>query len=245
MIGIISPAMNMRIEERPEISLSEPHMMEKAERIYEELKRLQPWEIQNLMKVNDKIALQAFLDFQDWKKGDGAGAVFAYDGLVFKNIDAGHMTEDQWEYLNRHVRILSGLYGVLKPFDRIRPYRLEMASPLKIDGRNLYRFWGSDLAEEIFKTGEPVINLASEEYAKAIRKYREPADRWIDIEFLTRRNGKLRTITAWAKMARGRMARFMAERQADDPEELKEFEFQGYEFEEALSTEQKFVFVSR
>lgn len=76
------------------------------------------------------------------------------------------MTEDQWEYLNRHVRILSGLYGVLKPFDRIRPYRLEMASPLKIDGRNLYRFWGSDLAEEIFKTGEPVINLASEEYAK-------------------------------------------------------------------------------
>lgn len=245
MIGIISPAMKMRIEERPEISLSNPQMMEKAEKIYQELKGLSPWEIQSLMKVNEKIATQVFLDVQDWKMGNGTGAVFAYDGLVFKNIDARHMTRDQLEYLDRHVRILSGLYGVLKPFDRIHPYRLEMAAPLKIEGRNLYQFWGSDLAEEIFKTGEPVINLASEEYAKAVRKYREPMVRWIDIEFLTMRNGKLRTIVAWAKMARGQMIRFMAERQADDPEELKEFEFQGYEFEESLSTEQKFVFVSR
>ena len=135
MIGIISPAMNMRMGKTPDIRLSRPVMMEKAERIYEELKKLQPWEIQSLMKTNEKIALQAFLDFQDWKKEGGTAAVFAYDGLVFKNVDAGHMTPEELEYLNRHVRILSGLYGVLRPLDEIRPYRLEMASPIKMGNR--------------------------------------------------------------------------------------------------------------
>ncbi len=245
MIGIISPAMNMRMGKTPDICLSRPVMMEKAERIYEELKKLQPWEIQSLMKTNEKIALQAFLDFQDWKKEGGTAAVFAYDGLVFKNVDAGHMTPEELEYLNRHVRILSGLYGVLRPLDEIRPYRLEMASPIKIDGQNLYRFWGDSLAGEIFTPGEPVINLASEEYAKAVRKYADPFDRWIDIEFLTMRNGKLKTIVAWAKMARGQMIRFIAQRRPEDPEELKAFEFHGYEYEEALSAENKFVFISR
>ena len=99
MIGIISPAMNMRMGKTPDICLSRPVMMEKAERIYEELKKLQPWEIQSLMKTNEKIALQAFLDFQDWKKEGGTAAVFAYDGLVFKNVDAGHMTPEELEYL--------------------------------------------------------------------------------------------------------------------------------------------------
>src|SRR5699024_4511900 len=114
----------MRMGKTPDIRLSRPVMMEKAERIYEELKKLQPWEIQSLMKTDEKIALQAFLDFQDWKKEGGTAAVFAYDGLVFKNVDAGHMTPEELEYLNRHVRILSGLYGVLRPLDEIRPYRL-------------------------------------------------------------------------------------------------------------------------
>lgn len=244
MIGIISPAMNMRIRERSEMPSSEPIFLAQAEEIHEELQKLQPWEIQSLMKVNEKIALRSFLEIQDWKKGEGGGAVFAYDGLVYKNIDAQSLTKEQLQFLNQHVRILSGLYGVLRPLDQIHPYRLEMAVPWKIQDKNLYQFWGRLLADEIFRTGEPVINLASEEYAKAVRKYAEPFDRWIDIDFLTMRKGKLRTIVAWAKMARGQMIRYMSQHQLTDPEELKDFSFHGYEYEESLSSENRFVFVS-
>lgn len=245
MIGIISPAKNMQEVYRDDLELSVPVYIEETKEIYKELEKLEPWEIQTLMKVNEKIATQAFLDFQNLKKKKkGSAAILSYDGLVFKNIKAEELSTKQLIYADQHVRILSGFYGVLKPLDEIRPYRLEMACPLKICGDNLYKFWNRRLADEIFQSGQTIINLASEEYAKAVRKYAEPFDRWIDVEFLTMRNGKLRTIVAWAKMARGQMIRYMIEHQIDDPERLKSFEFQGFEYEESLSSENKFVFVS-
>ncbi len=246
MIGIISPAKNMQEVDRDDLELSVPVYLEETKEIYKELEKMQPWDIQSLMKVNERIATQAFLDYQALKKEKkGSAAILSYDGLVFKNIKAEELSKEQLNYANQHVRILSGFYGVLKPLDEIHPYRLEMACPLKIHGKSLYGFWNRRLADEIFQTGEVIVNLASGEYAKAVQKYAEPYDRWIDVEFLNLRDGKLRTITAWAKMARGRMIRYMIDHEINDPNELKAFEFQGYTFEEALSAENQFVFVSR
>lgn len=246
MIGIISPAKNMQKIKQENVVLSEPIFSAETEEIHNELKKLQPWDFQHLMKVNEQIATQAFLDFQNWGREDSkSAAIFAYDGLVYKNIAASQMSAEQICYVNNHVRILSAFYGLLKSLDGIRPYRLEMACPIKVDGKSLYKFWDRKIADALFATGETIINLASAEYAKAVRKYAGPFDRWIDVEFLTMRNGKLKTIVAWAKMARGQMIRYMTENRVEDPQALKEFEFQGYAFEESLSTEQKYVFVER
>ena len=245
MIAIISPAKNMKVRKEKQRRLTHPVFSEKTGQIYEELKKLKPWEIESLMKVNEKIALQAFLDIQNFENGDGSAALMTYDGLVFQNVGAGDFTGWDMKYAQRHVRILSGLYGVLKPLDAIHPYRLEMGCKVKTAGQGLYQFWGDAIYKELYKEQDLILNLASEEYAKTVRKYLEGPDRFVDVEFLTMRNGKLRTIVAWAKMARGQMIRHIVKNRIDRPEDIKEFDWDGYEFEPSLSSESKYVFILR
>lgn len=245
MIAIISPAKNMKVRKERYKNLTDPVFSEKTGQIYEELKKLKPWEIESLMKVNEKIALQAFLDIQNFKNGDGSAALLTYDGLVFQNVGAGDFTGWDIKYAQKHVRILSGLYGVLGPTDAIHPYRLEMGCKVKIEGQNLYQFWGDEIYRELYKKQDVILNLASEEYAKIVRKYLEGPDHFVDVEFLTMRGGKLRTIVAWAKMARGQMVRYIVKNRIDRPEDIKDFEWDGYEYEPSLSTEFKYVFIRR
>lgn len=245
MITIISPAKNMKVRKEKRRNLTDPVFFEKTKQIFEELKKLKPWEIESLMKVNEKIALQAFLDIQDFEDGERSAAITTYDGLVFQNIGAADFTGWDMKYAQKHVRVLSGMYGVLRPTDAIHPYRLEMGCKVKVEGKNLYQFWGDEIYKELYRKQDVILNLASEEYAKTVRKHLDRPDRFVDVEFLTMRGGKLRTIVAWAKMARGQMVRHIVKNRIDRPEDIKDFDWDGYEYEPSLSTESKYVFIRR
>lgn len=245
MLTIISPAKNMKIRKRDDLSLSKTAFPKETEEIIKELKKYQPYELETLMKINEKLAVQAFMDIQNFDLHKaGTPAILTYDGLVFKNIDAETFSVEEMEFINMHLRILSACYGAVRPLDEILPYRLEMQCKLKIDDKSLYQFWGDLLYKEVYRENQIVLNLASEEYAKAIRKYAK-YDKFIDVEFLTYRKGKLRTITTSAKMARGQMVRFITKNRIDEPEQIKAFDWNDYEFEESMSNEKKYVFIQR
>lgn len=244
MIAIISPAMNMKLPKETGLDVTRPVFWEDAQRIGNALKQLQPWEFEEWMHVNPKLAAQAFMDARDFSiQKPGSPAALTYTGLVYQYLRPWEFTGEELRYAQEHLRILSGLYGVLRPLDGIQPYRLEMACRLPIEGKRLYSYWGRRLYESLYERGEPVINLASEEYAKTIRRYLRPEDFFLDIRFLTWKNGKHKTITAWAKMARGAMAGSIIRNQWKRPQQLKQFEWEGFAFEEALSDESRYTFV--
>ena len=147
-------------------------------------------------------------------------------------------------YIQEHLRILSGFYGVLRPMDGVTPYRLEMQAKLRVDGtKNLYEYWGSRLYEQVRDSSGIIINLASREYSKCIEKYLTPEDTFITCTFAEEENGKLVQKGVYCKMARGEMVRFMAERHLEDPEEMKAFDELGYRYSRDLSSDQEYVFL--
>lgn len=245
MKAIISPAKNMKKEHAPkDWKTTTPVFLERTKIIKDLLCTYQPYELGILMKVNDKIAMQAYADYQDMNlEAAGAAAGWYYDGLVFKQIPTAEFTTEQIAVYNQKIRILSGFYGILSPLDGIQPYRLEMQCKVPVEEGNLYQYWKDDLYRELYKENEIVINLASEEYAKCIRTYITDTDQFIDIEFTAIKNGKRKNITAWAKMARGQMVRYIVENQIQNPEAIKEFEWNGYHFNETTSAANKFVFI--
>ncbi|MDY4736447.1 peroxide stress protein YaaA, partial [Terrisporobacter sp.] len=208
------------------------------------LKDLTPWDIQSLMKVNEKIALQSYAYFQDFNFNDkGVCGLLAYDGLVFKNIKAEDFTKEDFDYANKHIRILDAFYGMVNPLDDILPYRLEMQYPIKIQGNNLYKFWDDKIYNKLYSEDNVIVNLASEEYAKTVRRFLNEEDIFIDIDFKVNKDGKLKTLATLAKMARGQMVKYIIENKIDNPEDLKNFTFNSFKFCSNLSTPRKFVFI--
>lgn len=245
MITIISPAKNMKVNTESGLEVQKPRFLDHTKIIMEQLKQYQPWELETLMKINEKLAVQTFLDTQNFELSKkGTPALFAYDGLVFKNIAADQFSKEEVAYANDHLRILSACYGSVRPLDEILPYRLEMQCKMKVEGKSLYQFWDDTLYESLYMEDKQILNLASEEYAKTIRKYAKK-DSFTDVEFLTYHKGKLKTLATWAKMARGQMVSFIIKNKIDSPKDVKAFDWNGYEFEESLSTESKYVFVQR
>lgn len=247
---IISPAKNMKMPEICPYEMTMPEFQTQSLKIWEVLRQMNPWELESVLKVNEKLAVLAFMDykaFMPYASDDGQTphrpALMVYDGLVFKNIEAHQFSNEEMMNAQQCLRILSGFYGVLKPLDAIMPYRLEMQCKVKIEGKNLYQFWNRSIYENICDNQDLVLNLASEEYAKCVRKYLAPWDRLIDVEFLVYKNGKLKTITAWAKMARGRMVRYIIKNRIDNIEDVKKFDDLDYQFVPELSHERKLVFV--
>ena len=172
-------------------------------------------------------------------------AVLTYEGLQYQHMAPEVFSEGALTYIQKNLRILSGFYGVLKPFDGVTPYRLEMQAKLSVQGKkDLYDFWGERLYRELTDGDHLILNLASKEYAKAVEKYLTPEDRFITVEFGERKDGKVKQKATLAKMARGEMVRFMAENNIQDPEEIKAFHELGFSFEEALSDEKKIVFIA-
>lgn len=244
MITIISPAKNMKVREREDVSLSACSFPEKTEAVIQTLKKCTPWELESYMKINEKLAGQAFMDIQEFDmEKTGTAALLTYDGLVFKHTEAVLWKKDDLEYAQNHLRILSACYGSLKPLDAIHPYRLEMQCKIPIEGQNLYAFWGEDIYRDVYRDNSIVLNLASEEYAKCVRKYAK-YDRFIDVEFLNMHKGKLKTLATLAKMARGHMVQYIMKKRIDTPEEIKAFDWNGYKYESSLSDERKIVFIS-
>ena len=171
-------------------------------------------------------------------------AIFSYEGIQYQYMAPQIMTKCQFDYLEENLRILSGFYGILRPFDGVTPYRLEMQSKIpKFQSKTLYAFWNREIYDILTENDSIILNLASKEYSKVIEPYLEPGTMYVTCVFGEGVNGKLKEKGTYAKMARGEMVRFLAEIQAKSLNEVKNFQGLGYRYEKVLSTEYKYVFV--
>ena len=171
-------------------------------------------------------------------------ALLAYDGIQYTYMAPAVFEDGQFDYVQEHLRILSGFYGVVKPMDGVVPYRLEMQAKAAVAGhKNLYDFWGGDLYREVLGGSRIIINLASKEYSKCIEKYLRPEDRYITCVFGEPQGNKIVQKGVYAKMARGEMVRFMAGIQAEEPEQMKAFSWSGYHFDDDRSSDTEYVFI--
>ena len=210
MIAIVSPAKNMRTAGLKGLELTRPALLEKTRRLLPMLRALEPWELESRLKINPQLAMKAFSDFQEFESPGGESpALLSYHGLAYQNLEAESLGLEDFAFAGGSLRILSAFYGVLRPGDAIKPYRLEFQCGFQPGGKSLYHFWGDSIYRELFRNGDTVINLASREYSKTVSPFLKTGDRMITCDFLTFRRGKLITLAALAKMARGRMARFL------------------------------------
>ena len=172
-------------------------------------------------------------------------AVLSYEGIQYQYMAPAVFEEHMLSWVQSHLRILSGFYGVLKPMDGVTPYRLEMQARLPVgEAKDLYGFWGGRIYQEVYKESDrTLLNLASKEYSRCVESFLEPEDRFITCVFGEWSGGKIVQKGTYAKMARGEMVRFLAERQAEKPEEAREFDRLGYRFVSGQSDENTYVFV--
>ena len=242
---IISPAKKMRVDNDTFVPLSKAAFLDKTEKIREELSKMELPALQKLWECNDEIAELNFKRLQNINlERNLTPAVFAYDGLQYQHIAPNVLDEVALDYLQKNLRILSGFYGILRAFDGVVPYRLEMQARLVCDGyKNLYAFWNSLLYDELSKDDGEVLNLASKEYSKAVEPFVKNGVRFVTCVFGTYVKGKLKVKATEAKMARGEMVRLCAENNAHSVDEVKSYNVRGYVFNEELSSENEFVFV--
>ena len=173
-------------------------------------------------------------------------AILSYEGIQYQHMAPSVLPEDALDYLEEHLRILSGFYGILRPFDGIVPYRLEMQARLgDTKGDSLYEFWGEKLAKCLQEETDCILNLASKEYSKSISKHLKKETRFITCVFGEWKDGKVKEKGTQVKMARGEMVRFLAEERINEVERIKEFSRQGFAYEESLSDEATFVFIKQ
>lgn len=245
MMTIISPAKNMKLPKAVPGGLTQPVYLDRAREIGEKLRTYDPFALQELMNVSEKLAEDCFDRLQFMRFDEyGTAAVETYDGIQYKYMDPAAFSGRAKAFAQDHLRILSGMYGVLRPYDSIYEYRLEMQTRLAVgESRDLYRYWKDALYQEVVKGDRVVINLASEEYAKAVRRYLKPEDRFVSCVFQVMSKGRYRVLATAAKMARGRMVRYIMENEIDHVEGLKEFREDGYVWEPSLSSENELVFL--
>lgn len=248
---LLSPAKLMSMETDGEWNKStSPKFISQAENVMKNLSERTPKEIEKLMSISRDLAEMNSERHAQWKpkptKKKSLQAALAFKGEVYRGLDAETLYENAQDYLNQNLFILSGLYGILRPSDRVMPYRLEMGSKLDVNGsKNLYGFWRETLTDFVnskMKKKEPLLNLASNEYAKALdfKKLKMPK---IDVEFYDYKDGELKQIMVYFKQARGAMARFCAENNLSEIDEVKNFNYNDYVFDAKLSTDNKLVFM--
>lgn len=243
---ITSPAKKMRESDAPPWPVREPALARRAEAVANALRSLGRDEAQALWRCSDRLAElnYARLANLDPHRGTTAAAV-AYEGIQYTHMAPSVMSEGELAWLDAHLRILSGLYGILRPLDAVMPYRLEMQARLPVDGaRDLYEFWGSSLYEELCSECDLIVNVASVEYARAVTPWARPGGAQVlTCLFGTVREGRLRQAATEAKAARGTFVRWCAERAVEGPEELRAFSERGYALDEGRSDAETLVFV--
>jgi cytoplasmic iron level regulating protein YaaA (DUF328/UPF0246 family) len=256
MIALLSPAKNMEFSSVDlQAEASTPVFIDRAAYLVEKLQKLSVKQLSKMMSINEELGALNEERFQKWRKEakseEFKPAVLAFNGEVYRNLKASDFTKKEMEFANRHLLILSGLYGLLKPMDNIMPYRLEMGSKWKVTPKqtNLYKYWASALSEEVNHlltkhSNQLVINLASNEYVKAIdlKTLKYPM---VHCHFLDWKNGEFRTVMTWAKQARGKMARHIVTKAIDKIEDLKKETFDKYSFNEKLSDEDNLVYTRK
>lgn len=242
---IISPAKKMNINTDMLPVGKPPYFLEDAKALCHEIQKLSFTEAQELWKCNDKLAELNYRRFQDMDLEKClTPAILAYEGLQYQYMAPEVLSGKALEYIEEHVRILSGFYGVLKPFDGVVLYRLEMQAKLSVNGKkDLYSYWGDKLYQMVTENDHSILNLASKEYSQAVQRYLKTGDRFITVEFGELVNGKVKQKGTYAKMARGEMVRFMAENQVESREELEGFSRLGFQYHAELSDESRIVFL--
>lgn len=244
MIAILSPAKNMKPFIKEGLQTTKILFSEESKIILSVLKELSPWDLEGVMHLNPELAMRAYGDIQDLDLSkQGTPALLTYHGLQYKNISSYDFTKEDFCFADSHIRIISALYGMLLPSSEIQPYRLEMQCKIKINGKNLYQFWGEKLCQKLFENKDCILNLTSAEYAKAIIPYLKPQHHFLNCQFLVYRKGKFRALPTEAKMARGQMARYIVKNKVESPEQLKNFDWMGYSYSERSSDEKNFVFI--
>ncbi len=251
MIAIISPAKTLDFENPVTVEETLPRFKTEANKLVKELRKKEAGDLQKLMKISEDLAqlnVERFDNFSTTKRPSYAKpSAFAFKGDVYRGLDIESLNEKEIDYLQNHLRILSGLYGVLRPFDVIQPYRLEMGTSLKMNGySSLYEFWGDKIARALTRdlkeqSDDIIINLASNEYFKATDN-KALKGRVVDVAFKDFSNGKYKIIAVYAKMARGMMVRYMAKNNVTQVDELKGFDYDGYSFDEKDSSDNLLVF---
>ena len=247
---LLSPAKAINTENKINTSkFTEPVFIEEAGYLVNKLKKFSAKKIKGMMHVSDDIAQLNFDRYQNWEPSASLSdvksqAIAAFNGEAYRGFDAGSLSSDELDRAQDTVRILSGLYGILKPLDVLYPYRLEMGTKWAVTPKrkNLYQYWGDKLANAINEEEQEVIvNVASNEYFKAVNPKKLKA-RVIRPVFKEFKEGQYKVIMVFAKNARGAMARFIVQNNITDPEEIKLFNTGGYQFDSNLSTEDEWVF---
>ncbi|MDF2930822.1 MAG: yaaA [Chryseobacterium sp.] len=247
---ITSPAKLMNTENSTDLLRSTtPKFIEEAVFIQSFLKHKSPKYLSELMEISPKLADENWERNQKWKAKpsakESAPAMFAFTGEVYRGLDAKTLDKKAVDYLQKNYRVLSGLYGLLRPSDKVMLYRLEMGRPFEFDEyKNLYSFWTEKVTEQLnseMKKNEILLHLASNEYGKVIDR-KKLNHKVIDFEFYELREGKLKTIVVYTKHARGLVVRFCAETQAKTLNDVKAFNYEGYRIDEEKSTDSKLVF---
>ena len=247
---VISPAKSLNFEkELPTTQFTQPSFLKESKKVHAVLKQQSPAELSDLMSISDKLADLNWRRNKAWKTPfnptNSRPAVYAFDGEVYNGLDAYSIPMDKLDLLQERLRILSGLYGVLKPLDLMQAYRLEMGTKLPIgESKNLYDFWKTTITASLnkeLKKGELFVNLASNEYFSVVdtKALKVPV---ITPDFKDYKDGKLKMISFFAKKARGMMVRYIIDTNAETIEDLKGFNYEGYQFDANLSKGNNLIF---
>jgi cytoplasmic iron level regulating protein YaaA (DUF328/UPF0246 family) len=247
---LLSPAKSLDWENSyPEVKTSVPQLLDNANYLATKLEKLSVRQVKKLMDLSDNLAQLNVDRFQELQKYNHTRpALFAFDGDVYKGLDATNLSPEALDRAESQIRILSGLYGILRPFDNIMPYRLEMGTSLKITPAktNLYKYWGdtvvNTLKAELDEPNELIVNAASIEYAKVIVGVKNHGLNLLNVEFKEKKGDNYKVVSFFAKKARGLFAKFCLEADPKDRESLKDFNFEGYQFNSELSTDNNFTY---
>ena len=250
MLIVISPAKTLDFDSKPVIKThSQPQFLTQSQQLIDELKKLSVIDVASLMNLSDKLAGLNMSRFQTWSPPfnleNAKQAVLAFQGDVYTGLNAESLDEAGFDFMQKHLRILSGLYGILRPLDLIQAYRLEMGTKFEnAKGANLYQFWASQLRQVIEKelAGRVLINLASNEYFKVLEA-KKIQSRIITPVFKDWKNDQYKIISFYAKKARGLMARYIIDHKIEQPEKIKQFDSDGYRFSEEMSQADDWLFI--
>lgn len=255
MLILLSPAKDLDYQSpTPKTKHTTPIFLDDSQQLVDQLKTLAPHQLSHLMGISDKLGTTNFGRFQSWSrpftKTNARQAIFAFNGDVYGGLNAYAFNDDELVFAQAHLRILSGLYGVLRPLDLMQPYRLEMGTRLTNSrGKDLYAFWGDRISKElnkqVKKLGDPVlVNLASTEYFKSVDKAALQAE-VITPVFKDWKGDQFKIISFFAKKARGLMSAYIIKNRVTDVEKIKRFDWEGYAFDASLSNTKEWVFTRK
>jgi len=252
MVTLISPSKTLNFDDNNSCNLNtDCRLINHTSELHKILVNFSINDLKDLMNVSDKIAELNYNRFKRWeepsKSDSSKQAIYAFKGDVYSGLDAESILENKFDFLQENLRIISGFYGLLRPFDKILPYRLEMGTKLSNSrGNNLYEFWGDNITNllnnDIEDENSYVVNLASNEYFKSIKKNKLKNEIITPI-FKEFKNGTYKTIAIYAKKARGLMSRFIIDNKIQKPENLKAFNLERYSFDNNLSDDYNYVFI--